>query len=409
MVRRNTATAATLVWLILILTFLARADSSMMQSNNPLLAHQLGARLSEIALVSAIYASVTIVVRFAYSARVPLQRVPRVMTFGFVLLAASVVAILVSRNFTELLLAVGFSGVSTALIMPHLLSLMGGLSAPPDREKNLSYYSLALSSSLVVAPILGTFILTRFPLRGIYMLLLVFAVVALMAMVRFQPALMARLADAASPPAPVRLRSTMRDLWQSRIYMNGFWVLLVFNLSFAGAMTYGGVDVKALFHLPYVMVELVLTSFFVASLLGRLAITRFVRRGLLLKKATWMFGALGVGAVGLALMAWAPNLVVFLLGFWLLGWPHAALFPLVSMRIVAAVDKSQLVAANTLAQSSFDLSSTFGPLLLGIVAQVASLAVGFWLIAVLQVLAMLVLYREVQTERNTDSVQQEAG
>jgi predicted MFS family arabinose efflux permease len=397
------------VWLILILTFLARADSSMMQSNNPLLAHQLGARLSEIALVSAIYAGVTIVVRFSYSARVPLSRVPRVMTVGFVLLAASVVAILVSRNFSELLLAVGFSGVSTALIMPHLLSLMGGLSEPAEREKNLSYYSLALSSSLVIAPIIGTLILTRFPLRGVYVLLLVFSVVALAAMVRYQPALMARIAEGTSPRAPMRLRSTMRDLWQSRIYMNGYWVLLVFNLSFAGAMTYGGVDVKALFHLPYVMVELVLTSFFVASLVGRLAIARFVRRGLLTKKATWMFVALGVGAVGLALMGWAPNLGVFLIGFWLLGWPHAALFPLITMRIVATVDKSQLVAANTLAQSSFDLSSTFGPVLLGMVAQVASLAVGFWLIAVLQVVAMLVLYREVQAERKTLPVRQEAG
>lgn len=381
----------------------------MMQSNNPLLAHQLGARLSEIALVSAIYAGVTIVVRFAYSARVPLSRVPRVMTVGFVLLVASVVAILLSHTFTELLLAVGFSGISTALVMPHLLSLMGGLSAPADREQNLSYYSLALSSSLVIAPILGTLILTRFPLRGLYVLLLVFSVIGLAAIMRYQPSLTARLADGAPPRSPVRLRSTIRDLWHSRIFMNGFWVLLVFNLSFAGAMTYGGVDVKAQFHLPYVMVELVLTSFFVASLLGRLAITRFVRRGLLTKKATWMFAALGVGALGLGLMGWAPNLGVFLVGFWLLGWPHAALFPLISMRIAATVDKSQLVAANTLAQSSFDLSSTFGPLLLGVVAQVASLAVGFWMIAVLQVLVMLVLYREVQEERHAVSVRQEAG
>lgn len=406
---RGYSAATTLVWLILILTFLARADSSMMQSNNPLLAHQLGARLSEIALVSALYAGVTIVVRFSYSARVSLARVPRVMTVGFVLLVVSVVLILVSRNFPELLMAVGFSGISTALIMPHLLSLMGGLSAPEDRERNLSYYSLALSSSLVVAPILGSVILTRFPLRGLYVLLLVFAVMALGFMLRYQPALTARLAEGMSPRPPLRLGPTIRHLWHSRIFMNGFWVLLVFNLSFAGAMTYGGVDVKALFHLPYVMVELVLTSFFVASLLGRLAITRVVRRGPLTKKATWMFAALGVGALGLGLMGWAPNLAVFLVGFWLLGWPHAALFPLITMRIAASVDKSQLVAANTLAQSSFDLSSTFGPLLLGVVAQVASLAIGFWIVAVLQVLAMMVLYGEVREERHAVSVRQQAG
>lgn len=406
---RKTVLTATLVWLILILTFLARADSSMMQSNNPLFAHQLGARLSQVALVTSLYAVVTIIVRFSYSARVPLNRVPRVMAFGFLLLVLSVIAIILSRSFGELLGAVALSGISTALVMPHLLSLMGGLSEPEHREKNLSYYSLALSSSLVVAPILGTLILTHFPLRMLYVLLLVFAVLALGAMLWYQPALTRRLSEGIAPRPNIQLWPTIKELFHSRIFMNSFWVLLLFNLSFAAAMTYGGIDVKDSFHLPYVMVELVLTSFFVASLIGRLVIARFARRGLLNKKATWMFWALGVGALGLGLMGWAPNLPVFLVGFWLLGWPHAALFPLVTMRIASTVDKSQLVAANTISQSSFDLSGTFGPLALGLVVKVASLGVGFWIIGALQLLAMVVLYWEAQEERHTVAIGQRAG
>lgn len=406
---RKAVGATTLVWLILILTFLARADSSMMQSNNPLFAHTLGARLTEIGLVTSVYAIVTLLVRFGYSASVPLSKVPRIMTIGFVLLTISVVIMLFSHNFAEFLFAVAFSGVSTALVMPHLLSLMGGLSTPDQRERNLSYYSLSLSSSLVVAPVIGTLILTHFPLRGLYVLLLVFSILGLLAMIRYQAAIARRLTEGKETPRRIDLLPTMKALWRNRIYMNSFWSLFLFNLSFAAAMTYGGIDIKEHFHLPYVGVELVLTSFFVVSLLGRLVISRFARKQQLSKKATWIFWSLGIGAVGLVLMGWTPNLLVFTLGFWLLGWPHAVLFPLVTMRIAANVDKSQLVPANTLAQSSFDLSGTFGPMLLGVVAGYGSLGLGFWIIAVLQVVAMGVVYWETREERSVESNKEQAS
>ena len=73
------------IYLILILTFLARANSSMMQSNNPLYAHSLGAQLTQVGLTTSVYAVATMIVRFGYSARVNLHDVPRVMTVGFVL------------------------------------------------------------------------------------------------------------------------------------------------------------------------------------------------------------------------------------------------------------------------------------------------------------------------------------
>ncbi|MCL5971897.1 MAG: MFS transporter [Firmicutes bacterium] len=406
---RNNALTATLVWLILILTFLSRADSSMIQSNSPLFAHALGARLAEVGLVTSVYAVVTLLVRFGYSASVPLAKIPRIMTWGFMFLVVSVLIMLLSEDFWQLLVGVGLSGVSTALVMPHLLSLMGGLSTPDQRERNLSYYSLALSSSLVVAPIIGTLMLTRFPLRSLYVLLLVFAILALVAMIWYQPALTLHLSQGINSAPKIGLRDTMRDLWRNRIYMNSFWALFLFNLSFAAAMTYGGVDIKQHFHLPYVMVELVLTSFFVVSLLGRLLIARFARKGQLTKKATLIFWALGVGALGLVLMGWSPNLPVFITGFWLLGWPHAALFPLITMRIASNVGKSQLVAANTLAQSSFNLSGTFGPLVLGIVAEYGSLGLGFWIIALLQLVAMGVVYWETRDERRLASMGQQAG
>ncbi|POB11648.1 MFS transporter [Sulfobacillus sp. hq2] len=385
------------IYLILILTFMARAISSMMQANNPLYAHSLGVRLAEVGLTTSVYAVVTMVVRFGYSARVRLHDVPRVMTIGFVLLTLAIAGVLWSHTFVEFLIAIALAGVSTALIMPHLLSLMGALSPAEEREKNLSYYSLALSTSLVVAPVLGTLVLTHFRLGGIYGLLLVFALIGLFVMgsnfKRFQD----RLAKDAKAPA-LKLRHALSDLSHNGVYTRSFAALFLFNLSFAAAMSYGGLDIKDRFHLPYSLVELVLTSFFVASLLGRLVVSRAVHHKRLERKATWMFWSLGIGGVGLGLMGWAPSLLVFLVGFWLLAWPHAVLFPLVSMRIASSVERPLLVAANTVAQSSFDLSGTFGPLVLSVIISHANMGWGFWLIGVFQFVGMAIFVAEMRQE-----------
>lgn len=111
-----------------------------------------------------------------------------------------------------------------------------------------------------------------------------------------------------------------------------------------------------------------------------------------------MFWSLGIGGVGLGLMGWAPSLIVFLIGFWLLAWPHAVLFPLVSMRIASSVDRHLLVAANTIAQSSFDLSGTFGPLALSLVISQGHIGWGFWLIGLIQFVGMGIMATEARKE-----------
>jgi predicted MFS family arabinose efflux permease len=390
------------IYLILILTFMARANSSMMQSNNPLLAHALGAQLAEVGLTTSVYAVSTMIVRFGYSTRVNLYQVPRVMTAGFVLLTLSIGAVLISHNFVEFLGAIALAGVSTALIMPHLLSLMGALSEPDDREKNLSYYSLSLSTSLVIAPILGTLILIHFALSGIYVLLLAFSLIGLVVMIANYRRFQRRLQTDAKPPA-FKLRKALSSLGHNGTYVRSFLALFLFNLSFAAAMSYGGLDIKEHFHLLYSAVELVLTSFFVASLLGRLVVSRFIRKKRLEHKATWMLWWVGVGGVGLGLMGWAPSLAVFLVGYWMLAWPHAVFFPLVSMRIASSVDRNLLVAGNTIAQSSFDLSGTFGPLMLALVISRGHIGWGFSLIGVLQFVGMAVLLGEARQEFHVKS------
>ncbi|MCY0886735.1 MAG: MFS transporter, partial [Firmicutes bacterium] len=350
----------------------------------------------EVGLLTSVYAVSTMAVRFLVSVRLALPAVPRVMRAGFALLVAAVGMVAASPGLGWLAAGIILAGAANALIMPHLLSLAGGLAPPGRREAVLSYYSLALSLSLVLAPVFGTLILTVASIRAVYGLLVAFAAVAAVLMFRSERALSATLAarhpGAADGRVTQPLWPTLRALWHHPYYRADFAGFLLFNLSFTAAMAFGGVDVKSRFHLPYSGVEMVLTSFFVASLLGRVVIARRTRRGGLARKLDWMLASLAVGGAGLVLMGWAPSLAVFLAGFWLLAWPHAVLFPLMSMRIAGYVEPAQLVAANTLLQSSFDIAGIAGPLIVGLMAVRTGIGPGFWAIAVLQGVAMGLLW-----------------
>lgn len=396
--------AAKYVGLVLVLTFFARSVSSMMQSNDPLYARILGANVTELGIVASVYALTTMIVRFGFSARLKLLQVPTAMAIGFVIWALSLALAVFSPTLIWFLIAVSCAGVSTALIMPHLLSLAGSLSSPDQRDKNLSWFSLALSLSLVVAPIGGSVVLTLGTMRALFAMLFFIALIAAGAMLFFRKRLTRHLSqnnsDLSDKSSPAFL-SVVHSLIKNGLYMRSIWAQLAFSLAFSVSLSYGGVDARSLFHLNSAEVEMLLVSFFVVSLLGRLIVAKCsgsTSHSCLNRRSWWMFSSLIIGTFGLVLMGWAPNIIVFVLGWWLLAWPHAVMFPLVTMRVASSVEKNELVAANTLMQSSFDLTSIAGPLIIGIIAAQSSIGVGFWVVAVAQLLGIIVLVPDVSKE-----------
>lgn len=389
-----------MVFALLFTTVFARADSSMLQSNDPLVARHLGAGLDLIGLTATVYAFFTMLVRIFYSARLELTVVPRVLRHGFGIMAVAIATIMASPNIIVFLIGVALAGVATALFMPHLLSLVAALSMPEERENNLSYYSLALSISLVIAPILGTIILAHASIRVMYGLLLAFAIGAYVISWRIQQPLLTELAHKSQGSTTATkkpsLLAMVRTLWTNTHYMSNFWALLLYNISFVVTLSYVGVDLRTKFHLHDTTIELLFTGYFLVSFGIRILMTRLSRQKKLGRKVLWMFSSLAIGAAGLVLMGTSPGLGLFFSGFLLMAAPHALVFPLASMRISQAVERSELVAANTLAQSSFDLTGVVSPLIFGLIVSHSSFTAGYDVVAVLQMLAMTILFKEAR-------------
>lgn len=390
-----------LVGLAFGLTFLARSTSGMMEINNPLYAQSLGATVSQVGLVTSVFFVTTTVLRLAYSARVDIAQLPSSIAFGFVATTGATVGVLISPNFLWLLGSVAIAGAGSALIKPHLPTLVAGLSSPEDRYKHLGQYATVLSTSLVVAPILGTVLLLRTSIRGVYVLLLALSLLAAVASVAGRGRLQGRIAliRANELPRGDTFVQLLRGLKRNVAYINSVLALTILGLAYTAALAFAGVYVKTRFRLPYSSVELLFVSFFTVSLFGRLAIAAVAGRRPGTRKLSWICSSLVVGAMGTFLMASQRSLVVFLIGFWMLAWPHAVILPLTLMRIAKSVTGAELVAANTLAYTFFDAAGALGPLLFGVIATRSSVQTGFWALGGMQVAGTVCIWARGSAER----------
>lgn len=359
--------------LVLGLTFLARLDSIMLQSNNPLLAREFyHAGLLQVALTSTVYAVATLLVRYLVSVRLTPAQIPKAMVAGFFLLGVSLGFSSVARNLPVFLGLIALSGVGTALIMPLLLSLVGLISEANRRDVNLSYYSLMLSLSLVIGPGIGGAVVRREGLSFLYLVLAVAALLAVVFLIGGMEGLKRRVAQYHQPGGArnFRLGPSLRALGRNRPFVDTFLGMIIFSLAFSASLVYAGIYAKEHFGLSLFGVQMMLLGFFGVSFLFRILLTRRMHTHPIEDKDVAFRRQILLSGLGLLAMGLATDRFIFLTGFFFLGIPHALLFPMGTMRVATAVKGSgELVAANTIFQSAFDVAGIFGPLLLAPLAR----------------------------------------
>jgi MFS family permease len=81
-------------------------------------------------------------------------------------------------------------------------------------------------------------------------------------------------------------------------------------------------------------------------------------------------------------MVFSKNIGFYAFGLIIFGIPHALIFPIGTMRISETVDMKDMVAANTIYQSNFDLGGIIGPFFLSYIAGIYSIRFVFGIITV---------------------------
>ena len=375
---------------VFFVILLQRANTNLIQSVNPLFVrYVLDKNLFYVGITTAVYAASTLSVRYLISIRIKPQAVSKFVIAGLLLFSAAILGYFFSTNYAEFLIFVVISGFATAIIMPFLLSLVHLVSDKAVIEKNLTIYSLMLSLALVFGPLLSSALLTVLPIRWIYIMLCLFGTAAFLFAVKIhiksKDAIKEKLADKNSEKnasGKVGNGGSVSSLFKNRGFLEVIFYNTTFSIAFATIVALGGVFARDNFHIKYFEITLLFSLFFISSLITRLVLLYFTKKGNIKNKTKILNISILVSVLSFALMVFSKNIGFYALSLIIFGIPHALIFPIGTMRISETVEMKDMVAANTIYQSNFDIGGIIGPFFLSYLGGIYSIRFVFAIIAV---------------------------
>ncbi|RZV38825.1 MAG: MFS transporter [Candidatus Acidulodesulfobacterium acidiphilum] len=378
---------------VFLVILLQRANTNLIQSINPLFVrYVLDKNLFYVGITTAVYALSTLSVRYLVSIRIKPQAVSKFVIAGLILFSAAILGYFFSTDYAEFLIFVVISGFATAIIMPFLLSLVHLVSDKSEIEKNLTIYSLMLSLALVFGPLLSSALLTVLPIRWIYIMLSIFGITAFLFALKIHLKSKSVIKEKLGEKPDVQdlnknsqksaKSGSISSLFKNRGFLEVIFYNTSFSIAFASVVALGGVFARNNFHLKYFEITLLFSLFFISSLITRLILLYFTKKANIKNKTKILNISILISVLSFALMVFSKNIGFYAFALIIFGIPHALIFPIGTMRISETVDMKDMVAANTIYQSNFDLGGIIGPFFLSYIAGIYSIRFVFGIITV---------------------------
>ncbi len=341
-----------------------RGTQNMALTSIALLLHdELHADAASIGLVGALAGAAGVVANFGVASRLrPSMLRSAVIVAAFVLLGGLVVMGL-APNLAVAAAGALLVGVAGGLGMPSLTGLSQLLARDASRrERQLAVFTLVLSASLAVAPLIegGVLALSDQNVRLTYLVFGLMPLVVAGALVSVRPVHdepleLRREQPSAAGGHPLRLPGPRIALIAQ----------LMYALPFAAVTAFGAAMARSLPGVSAATAQYAFTSFFVASLAARALVAA---RSPIANKTRVLVLA-GVATVaGVALATVAPTYLTFILAMALLGVPHGVIFPVALSVLAESVEPAALPKANSYLIGGSNVVAVAAPAMLGSLA-----------------------------------------
>lgn len=369
---------------LLVVTMLFRGSQNMAQTTMSILGHErLHLDPATIGAVMAGSALCGVAASAVIAPHVPLERRPLAVAAGVGGLAIALCLFATAPGLTQMVVAAGLLGVGGGLTMP-LLTTMAGSWGGPGRDRDLALYTMALSLSLAVGPLVEALVL-RVSGQSLTTAFLVFtgfpvaAVVLLRARkarsepsgaagLGSEPSEVVGLGPGVAPGSPGttstrRWRARYRTLLSNRAWRSAVIGMLIYQVPFVAIVTFGGSMARVVDGASPAAAQVAFGAFFATSLFARgWAAWRAPISG---KTGALLLSAL-VTVVGLLLLSLGHGLVWLVVAMAVLGFPHGLVFPVVLAMVAGGSTPEQLALANATFLALVNLVAVVIPTLLGL-------------------------------------------
>lgn len=366
---------------VLVATALFRMTQNMALTTMSLLARdQLHLAPTGIGALSALAGLVLSVVTFTVARRVPAGRSAASAAGGTLLLVVSLAVFAGVPTLAGMAVAAVLVGAAGGLAMPGLINVVEA-HAGDNRDRAIGIYTVTLTASLAVGPLLATFVLdtSHQDVRAPFVWFLPLPLVATALLVvpcwrsaRSGPEAPAGAQVAGAGAAGAEVGSVVPPgffggLLGSRDGRAALIVQLLYAIPFAGVTSFGALVSRIGFDVTAAQAQLAFTAFFVAS---------FATRGLvawrspIVRKQPLLWASAALTAGGLVLLGTGHGLGVLLVAMAVLGLPHGMTFPLALALVADSTDDDRTPRANAALIGSSNLSTVFVPSVLGVIIPV---------------------------------------
>ena len=323
-----------------------------------LLAHDsVGLGAAAIGALAAVGGAVTVGVNLGVASRVPVARSRLAAAVGICLVLPALVLLATAHSFWQLGLGVVVLGLGGGVVFPALATAIGQVD-PATRDRALALFTLTLSGSLAIGPLLESGVLgvTGQDLRSPFLAFLLFpcaGVAALGWSSRFSPGAptgaasidadapvveeevaLAGAVAASAPPLRARAKAVVgRSPLGNPGWRAAVTAQLLYSVPFAAITVFGAVLARSTFGVTPEEAQLGFSCFFITSL-GARALVAW--RAPIRRKIPVLLGSGLLTVVGLALLATGHGLGLLLVAMGILGLPHGLTFPIVLAQVAAS-------------------------------------------------------------------------
>ncbi|MHB1526832.1 MAG: MFS transporter [Candidatus Dormibacteria bacterium] len=368
-----------------------RATQNMALTTFSLLAHDLlGLGPTAIGGLAAVAAVVTVAVNLGVASRVPPRRSRLAAAGGIVVMLPALILLGAVHSTLELGLGAVLMGVGGGVIFPALATAIGQVE-PGARERALALFTLTLSGSLAVGPLLESGVLgaTHQDLRSPFLAFLILPCLGVLALALSSRALIApdssdsqgsdspaldqgiAMTTGVISPAP-NSRGRTLSLLSRGLLSNPGWraavtAQLLYAVPFAAITVFGAVLARSAFGATPAQAQVGFSCFFVTSFAARALV---VWRAPIIRKVPVLLGSGVITVAGLVLLATGHGFAILLLAMGILGLPHGFTFPIVLAQVADSAAPEGLATANAALLAVGNSTSIVVPAVLGLLIPV---------------------------------------
>ncbi|MCL5882281.1 MAG: MFS transporter [Candidatus Thermoplasmatota archaeon] len=335
------------VVIIIALTFAIRASNNMVQTTIPLLA-RYDLSYSQFlvgVLVAALSASALVASLLNSAIQVRLRK--KLFVIAAVAYPVTIFLFSFSSSVSVFVFVIA-SGISYGFIFPNIMTSAGLFQDRSVRERILAIYTLALAVSLIAGPSLESLIVAHYSLKTAFLFFVPLGIVgaALSPFVRFPE------------ERKVKRRSSV---WGHPGFRVGIYTFLVYSMSTALILSFGGIFAKQVYGASYSLVTLLFAVFFTASFATRVLFS-VLKIGNIFPYVMLM---MSISILGLVMIFLSNNIFIYAIAYVILGIPHGLGMPIAMFSIGRSFTMEERNVANSYFTSTMMLMMVVMPVLGG--------------------------------------------